>query len=45
MPGVLDNEQARRLSKAIDDEIKVALSLFLAYMRAYLILLHSAKRN
>jgi G-protein alpha subunit len=29
MPGVLDNEQARRASKAIDDEIKVALTLFL----------------
>jgi hypothetical protein len=23
MPGVLDNDQARRVSKAIDDDIKV----------------------
>jgi G-protein alpha subunit len=45
MPGVLDNEQARRVSKAIDDEIKVALTPLLAYIRAYLILLYSAKRN
>ena len=25
MPGVVEDEQARRLSKAIDDEIKVRL--------------------
>ena len=32
MPGVLDNEQARRISKGIDDDIKVSL---LDYMRAF----------
>jgi hypothetical protein len=31
MPGVVDHEQARRVSKAIDDEIKVSL---LDYSRA-----------
>lgn len=31
MPGVVDHDQARRVSKAIDDDIKVSLS---DYMRA-----------
>ena len=31
MPGVVDHDQARRISKAIDDEIKVSL---LDYSRA-----------
>jgi hypothetical protein len=31
MPGVVDHDQARRVSKAIDDDIKVGLS---DYMRA-----------
>ena len=42
MPGVVDHDQARRISKAIDDEIKVSL---LDYSRVLpLILFRSAKR-
>jgi hypothetical protein len=42
MPGVLDNEQARRVSKSIDDDIKVGLT---HYIRPYLITLSQRERE
>jgi len=34
MPGVVDNEQARRISKAIDDDLKVS---FLDYVARFIL--------
>ena len=31
MPGVVDHDQARRVSKAIDDDIKVSLSNYMPF--------------